>query len=374
MNVKVCFFLIVLSVYAPSRAAQNESPKSLAHASSQPALSRELPLVYASSASENSMRDSTADLYKIFAEHVDQEAKQAIASSTASLDVAKWVVLVIGSIIAIAGWSGIKSASDMKKELKEFQSEIRAELKELQVNWQAKADASVSTLVLQGETKIQNTVLEWETKISERMFTLKSANFLAHFIVIAQAHKIRGETISIGLGFSRNDAERANLEMHRADAFEQLKGNLRSALAYVDDASEEMAKDLVSQVIWALKPKTSDLPPKLVLKSWIYLVLAWVAKREGNISEAIRSATKSYDIFPEDPDTVYNLACYYSLSKNGEKSLDFLEEALIKNPKFSLNVWKDSDFAFLRKEYPDQFIRVVGPDRAELKPQGGNAL
>jgi tetratricopeptide (TPR) repeat protein len=80
------------------------------------------------------------------------------------------------------------------------------------------------------------------------------------------------------------------------------------------------------------------------------LALAWCYKRVDNLNAAIEVVATATSIDPESAICHYNLACYYALDQEVEKSTWHLITALDLKPEFRGNVGDESDFDLIRDD------------------------
>jgi tetratricopeptide (TPR) repeat protein len=92
----------------------------------------------------------------------------------------------------------------------------------------------------------------------------------------------------------------------------------------------------------------------------VAIALGWCYKRTHRLAQAIDALERSKRENPHEALLHYNLACYWSLAGNWEKSLDELTTALDLNPELRTLIARESDFDPLRGN-PDFERLTVGP-------------
>ena len=80
----------------------------------------------------------------------------------------------------------------------------------------------------------------------------------------------------------------------------------------------------------------------------VNLALGWCYKRTGQLGRAIETLERAARANPNDEILPYNLACYWSLAGDKQKSLGWLKKALEMAPELRRLIPDESDFDFLR--------------------------
>ena len=86
------------------------------------------------------------------------------------------------------------------------------------------------------------------------------------------------------------------------------------------------------------------------------LGLAWCYKRLELLDLAIETLETARTAHPDEPLVIYNLACYFSLSKNKPKAIECLGRALRMEPAFGRLISEEPDFDSLRQDPDFQFV------------------
>jgi tetratricopeptide (TPR) repeat protein len=88
----------------------------------------------------------------------------------------------------------------------------------------------------------------------------------------------------------------------------------------------------------------------------IWVALAWCYKRTGHLELAIESLESALTAEPAEALLHYNLACYWSLAGDKERTLQYLSQSLGMDPRYRQLVADESDFDPFRED-PD-FRRI----------------
>ena len=90
-----------------------------------------------------------------------------------------------------------------------------------------------------------------------------------------------------------------------------------------------------------------------------WLALAWCYKRTGQLRRAISSLENALGVDPSEAILHYNLACYWCLAKNKERTLDYLATAFEIDPNYRDMVHDETDFDSLRHDPDFQSLTTV---------------
>ena len=91
----------------------------------------------------------------------------------------------------------------------------------------------------------------------------------------------------------------------------------------------------------------------------VYLALGWCYKRTDRIDLAIESLERGLEIDPSQAILYYNLACYRSLLGDKHRAIEFLGEALRRDPDYRDLVPGESDFDRVRDDPEFQALLSV---------------
>ena len=91
-------------------------------------------------------------------------------------------------------------------------------------------------------------------------------------------------------------------------------------------------------------------------ESSVFASMAWCYKRIGKLELAIEAAEQAYQANPDEAVLLYNLACYFALSKQKEGALSWLGRALRIDPQLHRLIPTETDFDCLRNDADFQFI------------------
>ncbi len=80
----------------------------------------------------------------------------------------------------------------------------------------------------------------------------------------------------------------------------------------------------------------------------VALALGWCYKRSNKLAEAIDVLERASELHPDVPLLPYNLACYWSLAGNAEKSLQALGQAIKLAPGIQTLTTEEPDFDPIR--------------------------
>ena len=89
----------------------------------------------------------------------------------------------------------------------------------------------------------------------------------------------------------------------------------------------------------------------------VLMGMAWCYKRLDQLDAAIEVAERAYQLQPEEPVLLYNLACYFCLAGDKTQALSWLGRALRMNGDLRQLIPDESDFDGLRDD-PD-FVFIV---------------
>lgn len=84
--------------------------------------------------------------------------------------------------------------------------------------------------------------------------------------------------------------------------------------------------------------------------------MAWCLKRLDRLPDAIAVMERAYRVEPEEPVTLYNLACYFALAGDKESALSWLGRALRMNVGLKKLIPDEPDFDSLRNDEHFRFI------------------
>jgi tetratricopeptide (TPR) repeat protein len=90
-----------------------------------------------------------------------------------------------------------------------------------------------------------------------------------------------------------------------------------------------------------------------------YLALGWCYKRIGRLDAAIQSLEEAMEFAPEQAILHYNLACYWSLSKNKSTAIQYLSQAFELDGKYRELASDESDFDGIRDDPEFQMLTNV---------------
>jgi len=90
-----------------------------------------------------------------------------------------------------------------------------------------------------------------------------------------------------------------------------------------------------------------------------YSLMTSVLFRHGEVDEAFVAAERALEISPDEPSTLYNIACFYATAGELDKAMDCLEKAHESNFGFRSWIEKDHDLDPLR-DLP-RFIELFSP-------------
>ncbi|HEY1067869.1 MAG TPA: tetratricopeptide repeat protein, partial [Pirellulales bacterium] len=82
----------------------------------------------------------------------------------------------------------------------------------------------------------------------------------------------------------------------------------------------------------------------------VWLALGWCYKRIGRVDLAIEALDSARRVAPGEAIIQYNLACYWSLSRNKDLAMQFLRRALDLDPKYRDMIGDETDFDSLRAD------------------------
>jgi tetratricopeptide (TPR) repeat protein len=96
----------------------------------------------------------------------------------------------------------------------------------------------------------------------------------------------------------------------------------------------------------------------------VALCLGWCYKRTHRLAQAIDALLRACRKHPDEPLLLYNLACYWSLAGNRERSLNALTEALELEPSLRERIADEPDFDPIRHE--PAFGRISGDRTSQV--------
>ena len=76
----------------------------------------------------------------------------------------------------------------------------------------------------------------------------------------------------------------------------------------------------------------------------IWVALAWCYKRTGHLELAIESLETALTAEPSEALLHYNLACYWSLAGDKQRTLQYLAQSLAVDPRYRRLIADESDF------------------------------
>jgi len=91
----------------------------------------------------------------------------------------------------------------------------------------------------------------------------------------------------------------------------------------------------------------------------IWLALGWCYKRVNRIDLAIEALEEALQAEPEEAILHYNLACYWSLSGNVRRALEYLHHALQIDPEYRDKLDAEHDFDPIRNDPGFQALNSV---------------
>jgi tetratricopeptide (TPR) repeat protein len=115
------------------------------------------------------------------------------------------------------------------------------------------------------------------------------------------------------------------------------------------------AQGRFSEAIEVLQASVENAPSKID----IYLALGWCYKRTKRLDLAIEALEKALEVDATMPILHYNLACYWSLAGKKRTALDFLSEALRRDPDYRDAAVNESDFDPIRNDPEFQSLLSV---------------
>lgn len=125
----------------------------------------------------------------------------------------------------------------------------------------------------------------------------------------------------------------------------------------IDEVRVEIAC-LRGMALRELKRYREAIPPLLIAAEAqpqdinLWIALGWCYKRIGRLDLAIDALERARKVRPNEALILYNLACYWSLMKNKEMSLQYLARALSLDETYRLMIPDETDFDPLRGD-PD---------------------
>lgn len=102
--------------------------------------------------------------------------------------------------------------------------------------------------------------------------------------------------------------------------------------------------------------QAAELAPSHV-PTW--LALGWCHKRTGRLDRAIEALEQAEAIDDSPAVVLYNLACYWSLSREKERALSYLGRALTQDARFREMIADEADFDPLRDDPDFQALTSV---------------
>jgi tetratricopeptide (TPR) repeat protein len=110
--------------------------------------------------------------------------------------------------------------------------------------------------------------------------------------------------------------------------------------------------------------KALELNPQI---SGAFNSLGYLNNKLGRYEEAIKFHLKAIKLDSNNPNPVFNLACVYSLKKDKDSTLKYLEQA-IDNGYVKLKVIEeDSDLDFIREAAPEEYQRIIEKLKSKLE-------
>jgi tetratricopeptide (TPR) repeat protein len=116
-------------------------------------------------------------------------------------------------------------------------------------------------------------------------------------------------------------------------------------LVALADFYRDKTKDYSSAESWLAKAVALDPANYLIYEGYGYLYL-----RMGNYKKAEENFQKAIETAPEVAWNYYNLACFYSLTGNSKKALQWLEKSFIKGMNNTEHMKTDHDLDPIRSE------------------------
>jgi tetratricopeptide (TPR) repeat protein len=110
-----------------------------------------------------------------------------------------------------------------------------------------------------------------------------------------------------------------------------MKGQVLFGMEKYNDASQAFYKAT------SLDPSRGD----------VWAMQAGALAKIGKFDDAIVAANKGMELAPNNPVSIYNRACIYSLKGDKANALADLQKAISMNPSFKENATKDEDFKSL---------------------------
>jgi tetratricopeptide (TPR) repeat protein len=97
----------------------------------------------------------------------------------------------------------------------------------------------------------------------------------------------------------------------------------------------------------------------------VLLGMAWCFKRTGFLYRSIEMMERAYNVHPEEPIVLYNMACYFALDGDKTQSLSWLGRALRMEPSLRKLITDETDFDKFRDDPDFQFITGENIDLTE---------
>jgi len=144
-----------------------------------------------------------------------------------------------------------------------------------------------------------------------------------------------------------SEQRRCQLAQRSIDSLDRLHGPARESAEAL--TLRGMALRTMNRFAEALSPleQAAALEPDNI---HIWLALAWCYKRVNRLDMAIEALEAARDEDPTAAILYYNLACYYSLSRDVRKAIDFLQDALKLDDDYRRLISAESDFDPIRND------------------------
>jgi Flp pilus assembly protein TadD len=124
-------------------------------------------------------------------------------------------------------------------------------------------------------------------------------------------------------------------------------GTFRGQLLYLRGKALRLAGRLQEATL-ALEA-AADLQPSNI---GVFLALGTCYRNAGQLELAISALQKAEELEPGEGLVQYNLACYFSLSGDKRRSLEYLSRAIARDPHYRCAASEEPDFERIRSD-PD---------------------
>jgi Flp pilus assembly protein TadD len=139
------------------------------------------------------------------------------------------------------------------------------------------------------------------------------------------------------------EAENGHNEEALKDIEKLISSNPNDALNYTMKGQVLFGMEKYSEASQAFNKATSLDPSR----GDVWGMQAGALAKIGKFDDAIVAANKGMELAPNNPVSIYNRACIYSLKGDKANALADLQKAISLNPSFKENATKDEDFKSL---------------------------